>query len=434
MTKTEPTSKPMVVLGSQQPPVVVVRQSKERENFQEEKRVRDVDVETKDLITLERVEKSRVFGDGFEECIEEIDRVLKMFDKGDSLKPDIGEVRTSEEDISSEHIKKLDSDQSRYAEKGTTQGGLVGKHLGTELSGKPHGKAADLATGRHLGTNPTGQPCGKGADLLVDAMFLPFEAQRIKGIPICVTNQDDCMAWPKCKTGSYSVKSGYQLLCESEAKEVPSGSSDEGVKHFWKNIWRLKVPNKVRIFLWRACSSALPTKVGLYKRKIVDSVTCDQCLKRIENEVHAVWGCDCIQMVWAAPFATVRTKHPSVENMCDLVSCVHEETGELEKFAMVAWAIWQWRNKLRSKEASTPVHKIFQSAMSLLAEIQLKKPKLITQGLASPSHWQPPPQNSVKANFDGAVFGDFNEARIGGFLGEDWWVANVADDGFAQDR
>lgn len=75
------------------------------------------------------------------------------------------------------------------------------------------------------------------------------EAQRIKGIPICVTNQDDCVAWTKCKTGSYSVKSGYQLLCESEAKEVPWGSSDEGVKLFWKNIWRLKVPNKVRVFL-----------------------------------------------------------------------------------------------------------------------------------------------------------------------------------------
>ena len=92
-------------------------------------------------------------------------------------------------------------------------------------------------------------PCGDGWNSqLVDAMFLPFEAQRIKGIPICVTNQDDCVAWTKCKTGSYSVKSGYQLLCESEAKEVQWGSSDEGVKLFWKNIWRLKVPNRVRVF------------------------------------------------------------------------------------------------------------------------------------------------------------------------------------------
>ena len=67
---------------------------------------------------------------------------------------------------------------------------------------------------------------------LVDAVFLPFEAQRIKGIPICVTNQEDCVSWPKCRTGSYSVKSGYQLLCEAKANGAPSGSTDEGVKLF----------------------------------------------------------------------------------------------------------------------------------------------------------------------------------------------------------
>ena len=89
-----------------------------------------------------------------------------MFDKGESLKLDNDEVRTLEEDISSEHVKKLASGQSRHAEKGTTYGGLVGRHLGTELSGKPRGKGADLVIGRHLGTDLSGQPCGKGADLV----------------------------------------------------------------------------------------------------------------------------------------------------------------------------------------------------------------------------------------------------------------------------
>ena len=67
---------------------------------------------------------------------------------------------------------------------------------------------------------------------LVDAMFLPFEAQRIKGIPICVTNQEDCVSWPKCKNGSYFVKFGYQLFCEAKANGAPSGSTDKGVKLF----------------------------------------------------------------------------------------------------------------------------------------------------------------------------------------------------------
>ena len=70
-------------------------------------------------------------------------------------------------------------------------------------------------------------PTGVGwNDQFVDAMFLPFEAQRIKGIPICVTIQEDCVSWPKCRIGSYSVRSKYQLFCEVEATGAPSGSTD----------------------------------------------------------------------------------------------------------------------------------------------------------------------------------------------------------------
>lgn len=110
---------------------------------------------------------------------------------------------------------------------------------------------------------------------------------------------------------------------------------EEGIKKFWKSIWRLKVPNKVKVFLWRVFSSALPTKAGLHKRKIVDDNLCDQCLAEVEDEVHSIWSCDCIRAVWEAPFAAARTKNPRMNSMCDLVSFIAEETRELEKFAMV---------------------------------------------------------------------------------------------------
>lgn len=100
-------------------------------------------------------------------------------------------------------------------------------------------------------------------DQLVDALFLPFEAQRIKCIPLLVTDQDDCVTWPRCRSDVYSVKMGYQLLCETELNALPSSSNADEVKLFWKSIWRLKVPNKVKFFLWRAYSNALPTKVNL---------------------------------------------------------------------------------------------------------------------------------------------------------------------------
>ena len=139
--------------------------------------------------------------------------------------------------------------------------------------------------------------------------FFLLRPNESKVIPFCVTCQEDSVVWPKCRTGSYSVRSGYQLLCEAEAAGAPSRSTDEDVKSFRKKIWQLKVPNKVRVFLWRACSSALPTKVGLYKRKVVADKLCDQCLVEVENEVHALWSCDGIREVWEAPFAAARMKN-----------------------------------------------------------------------------------------------------------------------------
>ena len=188
----------------------------------------------------------------------------------------------------------------------------------------------------------------------MDVLFLPFEAQIIKSIPLCVTDQDDCVSWPRCRSGSYSVKTGYQLLCENELSSLPSSSDSDGVKRFWKFIWCLKVPNKVKVFTWRACSRALPTKVNLKKRKVVDTSVCDQCECLNEDEVHAIWGCVQVREVWEQSCADVRNKYLNVGTMCDLVSIMKAEGKNMEVFVMMVWLIWLQRNKLRTNEVTQP--------------------------------------------------------------------------------
>ena len=34
---------------------------------------------------------------------------------------------------------------------------------------------------------------------LVDDIFLPFKAQRMKSIPLCVTDQEDYLSWLRCR-------------------------------------------------------------------------------------------------------------------------------------------------------------------------------------------------------------------------------------------
>ena len=125
----------------------------------------------------------------------------------------------------------------------------------------------------------------------IDLLFLPFEAAKIKSILLCFSNQADCMVWPRCRDGLYSVKTGYQLLCEMDTQNRASGSDSSSYRGFWRRLWKMRVPNKIKMFLWRACTDALPTRCNLVRRKVLDDPTCSMCGTGAENTMHALWEC-----------------------------------------------------------------------------------------------------------------------------------------------
>ena len=84
----------------------------------------------------------------------------------------------------------------------------------------------------------------------IDHLFLPFEEEKIKAIPLCVTHQADCLIWPRSRDGEYSVKTRYDLLCEREQQEKASISDTANKKLFWKRLWKLNVTSKIKNFLW----------------------------------------------------------------------------------------------------------------------------------------------------------------------------------------
>ena len=105
--------------------------------------------------------------------------------------------------------------------------------------------SADWTVSRLLDPNGAGWN-----NQLVDAMFLPFEAQRIKGIPICVISQEDYVSWPNCRTRSYSIRSGYQLLCEARQQ----------VHH--QGLWMRELKYSGRVFDVSRCQIKLKSSFG----------------------------------------------------------------------------------------------------------------------------------------------------------------------------
>ncbi|KAK3225296.1 hypothetical protein Dsin_005158 [Dipteronia sinensis] len=85
---------------------------------------------------------------------------------------------------------------------------------------------------------------------LVQSSFVSEEADYILSIPIGSSQVHDSLQWHFDKKGNYSVKSGYKVGKMLQNRDSPSGSID---KSWWRDLWRLKTPPKVKGFIWRAC-------------------------------------------------------------------------------------------------------------------------------------------------------------------------------------
>ena len=51
----------------------------------------------------------------------------------------------------------------------------------------------------------------------------------------------------------------------------------------WNKIWSFKVPPKVKNFLWRACSTILPTRDNLHRRKLHVELGCGFCCQKQQS-------------------------------------------------------------------------------------------------------------------------------------------------------
>jgi hypothetical protein len=74
-----------------------------------------------------------------------------------------------------------------------------------------------------------------------------------------------CGLWRLNRNGKYSVKSAYYQLMERVAD-----NEQLRVQGDWNKIWKLKVPNKIKMFIWRFARGVL----SMGKRLVMKEVQC----------------------------------------------------------------------------------------------------------------------------------------------------------------
>ncbi|KAK1584535.1 hypothetical protein Q3G72_033836 [Acer saccharum] len=100
--------------------------------------------------------------------------------------------------------------------------------------------------------------------------FSKEEADLIIGIHLSIYPREDSWMWHFDKKGNFSVKSAYKLALR--IMNADEASYFTGFHSWWKRLWLLNLPNKIKIFCWKACKEILPTKLLLFKTNIMDSL------------------------------------------------------------------------------------------------------------------------------------------------------------------
>ncbi|KAL0308895.1 UNVERIFIED_CONTAM: hypothetical protein Sradi_5831800 [Sesamum radiatum] len=124
----------------------------------------------------------------------------------------------------------------------------------------------------------------------VQELFWPCDSTTILATPLNRVGETDLLVWHYSKDGSFSVRSAYHLALSLE--DNPSSSSlAEGEVSWWRKVWQARVPNKVKVFVWRAWVNALPTEMNLKKRIQNLQVVCPFCQAEFEDGLHTLSSC-----------------------------------------------------------------------------------------------------------------------------------------------
>jgi hypothetical protein len=110
-----------------------------------------------------------------------------------------------------------------------------------------------------------------------------MDVEVIRSIPLSMERHDDEWAWHfEKKNGTFSVRSAYRMLVNTK-NEMEAWLDDRpsvslcNDKKSWSSLWKIKVPSKIKVFLWRLSHQSLPTGTTLHCRNMSNSCACAIC-------------------------------------------------------------------------------------------------------------------------------------------------------------
>lgn len=255
---------------------------------------------------------------------------------------------------------------------------------------------------------------------VVEDLFNDHDKQLIYNIQLAKNCRTDTWFWAHELNGIYTVKSAYKL-----ARNMLRPWDENNNDSIWKRLWRVKVPAKVKTFLWRTLANCLPTLNNLQTKKNHVCVTCPLCGLEEETADHCLIHCIFARACWNIVCPEFKYDRTMIfqDWLRYLMAHLSHKTALI--FA-VCWGIWKARNEVVWNHKTPRAGVIVSIASANL--IQWQQVQVMGQPTSSiPSNsssmleqWTKSRRNCIKVNCDVSVFNHTGSFGVG-------WIARDAD-------
>ena len=126
-------------------------------------------------------------------------------------------------------------------------------------------------------------------------------------------------------------------------------TSSGGLNKRLTNLWKSKLPMKLKVFMWLALRGRIQTGVALKRKNWKGDANCIIC-NTPETVDHVLFQCVMAKFVWTS-FKEALGWERVPSNMADLLThwiplgCADYDVNFF-LFVIVAWAMWTTRNKI----------------------------------------------------------------------------------------
>ncbi|XP_074322969.1 uncharacterized protein LOC141659929 [Apium graveolens] len=229
-------------------------------------------------------------------------------------------------------------------------------------------------------------------------------------------NSMDRLVWTASNDGYYSAKSGYYYW-----QSMNDTISQEHQLNGWNKLWRLSLPHKVKIFLWRFCKNTIPVRDLLRHKGVEVPSLCHVCSLDVEHMLHVFFDCNFASQCWqeiGLVFDMMEIESASSWMLNNLETNTHES---LVTITNVLWGIWfgrnkkLWEGKYLSPSAVVELNarQITEWKNAVRPVVGSRQGKRSSSGRGQIVRWSCPIEGQLKLNVDASVFSGANFFFIG---------------------